>query len=89
MTRKIIYVTGTRADFGLVETILRRLQHDPDVELSICVTGMHLSQKFGMTVHEIEDAHSKQCIENIGKNELKFLCIVDPAWKHEDETILE
>jgi len=33
--------------------------------------------------------HSKQCIENTGKNELKFLCIVDPAWKLEDETVLE
>jgi mannose-6-phosphate isomerase-like protein (cupin superfamily) len=33
--------------------------------------------------------HSKQSIENTGKNELKFLCIVDPAWKIEDERLLE
>ena len=33
--------------------------------------------------------HSKQCIENTGKNELKFLCIVDPAWKLEDEAVLD
>jgi len=33
--------------------------------------------------------HSKQCIENTGKDEMKFLCIVDPAWKHEDEVVLE
>ncbi|GBF24938.1 hypothetical protein MnTg01_01284 [archaeon MnTg01] len=33
--------------------------------------------------------HSKQCIENTGDDELKFLCMVDPAWKHEDETMLE
>ena len=33
--------------------------------------------------------HSKQCIENTGKNELKFLCIVDPAWKLDDEVVLE
>ncbi len=33
--------------------------------------------------------HSKQCIENIGKDELQFLCIVDPAWKQEDEIVLE
>jgi mannose-6-phosphate isomerase-like protein (cupin superfamily) len=33
--------------------------------------------------------HSKQCIENTGKDELKFLCIVDPAWKQEDEIVLE
>lgn len=33
--------------------------------------------------------NSKQSIENVGINELKFLCIVDPAWKLEDEEILE
>lgn len=32
--------------------------------------------------------HSIQYIENIGTNDLKFLCIVDPAWKVEDEEIL-
>ena len=31
---------------------------------------------------------SKQFIENVGKNDLKFLCIVDPAWKKEDEVVL-
>ena len=33
--------------------------------------------------------YSKQSIENTGKDNLRFLCIVDPAWKHEDETVLE
>ena len=31
---------------------------------------------------------SLQYIENTGDCELKFLCIVDPAWKQEDEEIL-
>ena len=29
-----------------------------------------------------------QYIENIGSSDLKFLCIVDPAWRVEDEVIL-
>ena len=33
--------------------------------------------------------HSKQCIENTGNTDLKFLCIVDPAWKLEDEVVIE
>jgi mannose-6-phosphate isomerase-like protein (cupin superfamily) len=32
---------------------------------------------------------SKQHIENIGNSELRFLCIVDPAWKQDDEILLE
>ncbi|GBL41988.1 hypothetical protein LBMAG54_14850 [Nitrosopumilaceae archaeon] len=32
---------------------------------------------------------SEQCIENMGLINLRFLCIVEPAWKPEDEIILE
>jgi len=32
---------------------------------------------------------SEQCIENTGSINLRFLCIVEPAWKPEDEIILE
>ena len=31
---------------------------------------------------------SKQYIKNTGKTALEFLCIVDPAWKKEDEVVL-
>ena len=31
--------------------------------------------------------NSKQYIKNIGKNDLKFLCIVDPAWRKGDEVV--
>ena len=33
--------------------------------------------------------HSKQFIENTDQTELKLLCIVDPAWRQEDEVILD
>ena len=29
-----------------------------------------------------------QCITNSGKTDLKFICIVDPAWRAEDEVVL-
>jgi len=32
---------------------------------------------------------SKQFIENTGKSDLSFLCIVDPAWRQADEIMLE
>ncbi|MBI3357046.1 MAG: cupin domain-containing protein [Nitrospirae bacterium] len=31
----------------------------------------------------------QQSLENIGTGEIEFLCLVDPAWKIEDERILE
>ena len=33
--------------------------------------------------------NSKQFIENIGSKKLRFLCIVEPAWKVDDDEILE
>ncbi len=33
--------------------------------------------------------NSKQFIENIGSINLRFLCIVEPAWKADDEILLE
>ena len=33
--------------------------------------------------------NSKQCIENTGIDDLRFLCIVEPAWKAENEILLE
>jgi mannose-6-phosphate isomerase-like protein (cupin superfamily) len=32
--------------------------------------------------------HARQFIENVGSYELKFLCIVDPAWRARDEEVL-
>ncbi len=52
--RHICYLTGTRADFGLMASTLRRLNADPRLALSVLVTGMHLAPEFGLTVREIE-----------------------------------
>ncbi len=52
--RRIAVVTGSRAEYGLLYWTLRRIQEDPDLELQLVVTGMHLSPEFGMTVREIE-----------------------------------
>lgn len=59
--RKIIYVSGTRADFGLMESTLHMAADHPELDVSICVTGMHLSTHFGETVHEIEHSGLRIC----------------------------
>lgn len=54
MTRRICYLTGTRADFGLMTSTLHAINADPRLSLQLIVTGMHLSQRYGATVSEIE-----------------------------------
>jgi GDP/UDP-N,N'-diacetylbacillosamine 2-epimerase (hydrolysing) len=51
--RKICYVSGTRADFGLMQSTLSAIQAHPSMELAIVVTGMHLSERYGNTVDDI------------------------------------
>jgi UDP-hydrolysing UDP-N-acetyl-D-glucosamine 2-epimerase len=53
MTRRICVVTGSRADYGLVFWLLKELADDDRVELSLVVTGSHLSPEFGSTIVEI------------------------------------
>ena len=55
MKRKICIVTGTRAEYGLLYWLMKEIQEDPDLELQIIATGMHLSPEFGLTYRQIED----------------------------------
>ena len=54
MKRKICVVTGSRADYGLLRWLMQEIKEDPDLELQILATGMHLSETFGLTYKEIE-----------------------------------
>lgn len=54
--RRIVYITGTRADFGLMQSTLERLDADPRLSLGVVATGMHLDPAYGLTITEIEQA---------------------------------
>jgi len=55
--RKICYISGTRADYGLMRTVLMKINADPSFKLSLCVTAMHLSPTYGNTINEILADH--------------------------------
>jgi GDP/UDP-N,N'-diacetylbacillosamine 2-epimerase (hydrolysing) len=52
--RRIVYVSGTRADFGLMRRTLLAIREHERLQLGLCVTGMHLLPSYGETVREIE-----------------------------------
>jgi len=54
MKRKIAVITGTRADYGIMKPLLKKIQQSKNLELQLVVTGMHLSSKFGKTITEIK-----------------------------------
>ena len=53
--RKICVVTGSRAEYGLLYSLLKDLQADTELDLQLVVTGMHLSSRFGSTYKLIKE----------------------------------
>lgn len=52
--KKFCVVTGSRADYGLLYWLMKGIQAEPEMELQVAVTGMHLSPEYGLTVRQIE-----------------------------------
>lgn len=52
--RKICFVTGTRAEYGLLSRLMRLVADDKDLQLQIIATNMHLMPEYGETYKEIE-----------------------------------
>ena len=52
--RRVLYITGSRADYGPARSTLQAIDADPELGLSVLVTGMHLDPVHGETWREIE-----------------------------------
>ncbi len=52
--RKICFVTGTRAEYGLLSRLMRLVKKDNDLRLQVIATNMHLMPEYGETYKEIE-----------------------------------
>lgn len=51
--RKILFLTGTRADFGKLKVLMRYVEMHEDYELHVLVTGMHMMKLYGRTYLEV------------------------------------
>lgn len=51
--KKIVFITGTRADFGKLKPLIQAVEKHPDFDYAIFATGMHMLYRYGLTVEEI------------------------------------
>ncbi|MFA6908614.1 MAG: UDP-N-acetylglucosamine 2-epimerase [Patescibacteria group bacterium] len=51
--KKIAYISGNRADFGLMTSVLLSIKKSSLLSLDIYATGMHLMPEFGSTIKEV------------------------------------
>ncbi|MEI8278348.1 MAG: UDP-N-acetylglucosamine 2-epimerase [Bacteroidota bacterium] len=65
MSKKIVFLTGTRADFGKLKSLIEITTRSEEFDVHIFVTGMHMQAKYGYTVAEIEKCGYKQIYKYI------------------------
>lgn len=66
--RKIVFLTGTRADFGKLKSLMLKLQGDEMFEVHIFVTGMHMLSRYGSTWEEIRKVGFENIYKFINQN---------------------
>jgi UDP-N-acetylglucosamine 2-epimerase (hydrolysing) len=53
--KKIIFITGTRADYGKLKPLIASLKNIKKIKIKIFITGMHTLKKYGYTYKIIKD----------------------------------
>jgi UDP-N-acetylglucosamine 2-epimerase (hydrolysing) len=66
--KKIVFLTGTRADFGKLKSLMSISQNSSEFEVHIFVTGMHMNSLYGSTVDEVVKAGFKNIYKYINHN---------------------
>ncbi len=75
--RKILFITGTRADYGKLKPLMRAVENNAQFDCHIFVSGMHLLENFGYTYGEIEkdgyrNVHVAKCAPTSSNMSINF-----------------
>lgn len=74
MSKKIIvFLTGTRADFGKIKSLIKITQESELFDVHIFVTGMHMIEKYGKTIIEIEKSGFKNIYPFINHDDIDHM----------------
>ncbi len=68
MTKRILFLTGTRADFGKLKSLIHKVENSEKFDVHIFVTGMHMISTYGMTAKEVEKSGFKSIYKYINQN---------------------
>jgi len=71
--KRIVFLTGTRADFGKLKSLITISQNSSDYDVHIFATGMHMDSKYGKTVDEIFKAGFKNIYQYINHDTIGYM----------------
>lgn len=55
LKKRVLFFTSTRADYGILQDLMRQVNEHPSFKLLTLVTGAHLSSSFGASLEEIKN----------------------------------
>ncbi len=71
--KRIVFLTGTRADFGKLKSLIKISQNSDNYDVHIFATGMHMNAKYGSTVDEIEKSGFKNIYKFINHDTIEHM----------------
>lgn len=71
--KKIVFLTGTRADFGKLKSLIKITQESDYYDIHIFATGMHMNSKYGSTVDEIQKSGFKNIYKYINHDTVEHM----------------
>ena len=71
--KKIVFLTGTRADFGKLKSLIKITQKSDNYDVHIFATGMHMNSKYGSTVDEIQKSGFKNIYKFINHDTVEHM----------------
>ncbi len=71
--KRIVFLTGTRADFGKLKSLIAITQKSELFDVHIFATGMHMHSKYGKTVNEIFKSGFKNIYMYINHDEIDHM----------------
>ena len=71
--KKIVFLTGTRADFGKLKSLIKITQEDPSYDVYVFATGMHMNSVYGLTYIEIYKAGFKNIYTFINHDRIEYM----------------
>lgn len=74
--KKIVFVTGTRADFGKLKPLIRKIENSNIFECHIFATGIHTLSKYGNTIEEVKKERYKNIYAYINQNDTDKMDVI-------------
>ncbi|MEK7144838.1 MAG: UDP-N-acetylglucosamine 2-epimerase [Patescibacteria group bacterium] len=74
--KKVLVITGTRAEYGLLRPVIREIRKSKVLTLRLLVTGMHTQKKYGKTIDLIKKDHIPiSSVVPIGQNDSMLMAL--------------